>query len=146
MNIKPSRLALAPVFFWLLTSSSHAQETTLLDQREAATPTITITAGLSPSGAGTIVGAGAKAAGKSFTLAATPSASLKAVFLNWTINGVVVSTKSPYIFTPTISETVVANFGYAITTSSSSAAGGKTSGAGTYPSGQNVTVIATPND
>ena len=128
-----------------MTSSAYAQSSGTPTPAVTIIGTVvnpTITTDVSPAGAGTST---VKAAGAVFTLTARPNAAVKSVFLNWTISGVVVSTKSPYTFTPTTSEAVVANFGYAITTSSSPTAGGKTGGAGTYPGGQSVTVTATPS-
>lgn len=70
-------------------------------------------------------------------------------FVNWTENGTVVSAANPYDFTVTGNRTLTAEFasanGVTITTSSSPANGGATSGAGGYAIGANVTVTATPN-
>ena len=69
-------------------------------------------------------------------------------FVNWTENGTVVSTANPYNFNVTGDRSIVANFsvigGVSITTSSAPAAGGATSGAGSYVNGASVTVTATP--
>jgi Divergent InlB B-repeat domain len=111
--------------------------------------TNTITTSVFPAGSGTATGGGAKAAGKSFTLTATPSAALKDVLVYWTVNDVVVSTTTPYTFTPTPNtltpssgETVTANFGFDITTTSSPATGGTNIGAGVYLIGQSITLVA----
>ncbi|HZM05080.1 MAG TPA: hypothetical protein VFC44_18935 [Candidatus Saccharimonadales bacterium] len=107
---------------------------------EGPAPKTVITTTDYPTGAGT---SSAKISGANVTL--TAKASAGAAFLDWTSNGVVLSTKSPYTFTVSGSETVVANFGYSVTTTSSPAAGGTTGGAGLYQTGQSVTVTANPN-
>ena len=70
-------------------------------------------------------------------------------FANWTVNGVVVSTNDTYTFNVTGNRGLVGNFlsntGATITTTSSPAAGGTTSGAGAYGVGDSVTVSAVPN-
>jgi len=71
-------------------------------------------------------------------------------FTNWTNNGVVVSTSSNYQFTMAGNKALVANFTaipagkFAVVLSSNPAAGGVTSGSGSFNPGP-VTVTATPN-
>ncbi len=68
-------------------------------------------------------------------------------FVNWTLGGSVVSSNASYSFTVTSAATLVANFSqiiYTVSLSSMHAAGGTTSGGGTYRSGTTATVTATP--
>ncbi len=101
----------------------------------------------SPAGGGTTSGGGMVACGSSVTVCASANACYS--FVNWTVNGSVVSASPCYTFTPSSSETLVANFtpisSYTITTSSSPAGGGTTSGGGTVACGSNVTVCASAN-
>ncbi|MCB1279182.1 putative Ig domain-containing protein [Prosthecobacter sp.] len=71
-------------------------------------------------------------------------------FVNWTENGVEVSTSTTYNFSNIqANHSYVANFmptgGVVISTSAAPAAGGTTSGGGGYGIGNSVTVSATPN-
>ena len=70
-------------------------------------------------------------------------------FVNWTENGVVVSTVTPYSFPATGNRTLVANFhligSVAISTSFAPAKGGTVSGGRDYMNGTNATLVATPN-
>ena len=61
-----------------------------------------------PSVGGTVAGAGAYEYGETVTLTATPNANYG--FVNWTENGVEVSTEDEYSFTVTGSRSLVANF------------------------------------
>jgi hypothetical protein len=66
-------------------------------------------------------------------------------FVNWTEDGVPVSSSPSYTFTAGGNRTLVANFAlatYAITTSSSPELGGTASGGGTKDCGTSVTVTA----
>ncbi|HVM61714.1 MAG TPA: choice-of-anchor tandem repeat GloVer-containing protein [Verrucomicrobiae bacterium] len=106
----------------------------------------TITISNSLAGSGTITGGGTYACGSNATLCATPNSC--SLFLNWTLNGSVVSTSACYSFTVAGNQTLVANFSvysYTITTSNSLAGSGTITGGGTYPCGSNVTLCATPN-
>jgi hypothetical protein len=71
-------------------------------------------------------------------------------FSDWTENGIVVSTDPTYSFNVTGNRTLVANFiwdnGVTITTSSSTAIGGTTSGDGPYTPDDNVMVSAVESD
>ncbi|MFO1484110.1 MAG: putative Ig domain-containing protein [Verrucomicrobiaceae bacterium] len=71
-------------------------------------------------------------------------------FVNWTENGIEVSTANPFNFSNVQADhTYTANFaligGVSISTGASPSAGGTTSGGGSYLIGSNVTVTATPN-
>jgi len=105
----------------------------------------TITASSSPAGGGLLTGGGGYSAGLTATL--TAEAELGYGFVSWTEGGTVVSTSASFSFVVSADRTLVANFTpiYTITTSSSPVAGGTTSGAGSYGSGTNVTVVATTN-
>ena len=69
-----------------------------------------ITAMANPSVGGTVAGAGAYDYGETVTLTATPNANYG--FVNWTENGVEVSTEATYSFTVTGSRSLVANFSH----------------------------------
>ena len=102
----------------------------------------------SPANGGTTSGGGTYNSGASVTVTATANAGFG--FANWTQNGAVVSSAASYNFTATANRTLVANFTnlpvtYVISTSSSPANGGTTTGGGTFHSGASVTVTATAN-
>lgn len=113
-----------------------------------AITTFEIAASTAPANSGTITGAGTYAEGSSVTLAAAPNAGY--IFTNWTDGASVISTSPTYSFLAQADRTLVANFatagtGKIITTSSTPAAGGSTSGDGEYVPGSSATVSATPN-
>jgi Divergent InlB B-repeat domain len=68
----------------------------------------TIAVSASPSADGTVSGGGTFAAGSSDTVTATPNNGYK--FVNWTVNGSVVSTSAGYTFTVNSNVTLVGNF------------------------------------
>ncbi len=104
----------------------------------------TITTSSSPVGGGSTSGGGTVACGPNVTVCATPNAGYS--FLNWTLFGSVVSTSACYTFAAPSNETFVANFTpCSVSTSTSPANGGSTSGGGPVACGSNVTVCATPN-
>lgn len=70
--------------------------------------TYTISASVSPSGSGTVSGAGTKSYGTTCTLVATANSGYE--FVNWTQNGSEVSTDASYSFTVSGARTLVANF------------------------------------
>ncbi|HEY3415106.1 MAG TPA: hypothetical protein VGM51_18890 [Armatimonadota bacterium] len=107
--------------------------------------TYTISASASPSGAGSVTGAGAYPAGSTVSLQATANAGFG--FSNWTENGVQVSTFVPYSFPAAGDRALVANFvpAYTVTTSASPGYGGATAGDGVYNSGSSATVTALAN-
>jgi hypothetical protein len=105
-------------------------------------PTYSIAASESPIGSGTVTNAGLYPQNSAAPLIATPNAGF--AFVNWTENGIVVSTNPNYTFTVTGNRTLVANFatGSLITTTSSPLTGGTTDGSGSFANGSNVTVQA----
>jgi uncharacterized repeat protein (TIGR02543 family) len=106
----------------------------------------TVTLSANPSNGGTTSGGGTFNSGSSVTVTATPNAGY--TFTNWTESGTAVSINASYTFTISGNRTLVANFTaiqYTVTLSSNPAAGGTTSGGGTFNSGSSVTVTATAN-
>jgi hypothetical protein len=80
-------------------------------------------------------------------LIATPNEGYS--FINWTVNGAVVSTEAEYTFTVTESALYVANFelnSYDITAEANPSYGGTITGAGTYYHFETCTLIATPSE
>ena len=79
------------------------------------------------------------------TLRAIPSTGYH--FVNWTENGVEVSTEATYVFTVTGPRTLVANFEqntYTITASATPSSGGTVTGEGDFNHGEICTLTATP--
>jgi hypothetical protein len=103
----------------------------------------------SPAAGGTTTGSGSYERGTNVTISATANAGY--TFTNWTENGNVVSTSSSFQFAITANRTLVANYKnvpasqFAVTLSSSPAAGGTTDGEGSYNAGTSVTVNARSN-
>jgi len=99
----------------------------------------------SPANGGTVSGGGTFLAGS--TNAVTATATNGFIFTNWTVNGSVVSTSSPYNVTLSSNETLVANFLplYTVTVSASPTNGGTVSPGGTNVSGSVISVNATNN-
>lgn len=113
-----------------------------------ALPSYTVATSAAPVAGGTTTGAGAYFSGASATVTAAPNAGY--VFTKWTVAGATVSTLPSYTFSVTANKTLVANFIVAgtpqtIAISASPTAAGTVSGGGTYPSGNDATVIATTN-
>jgi len=110
-------------------------------------PQVTLTS--NPVASGTTGGAGTFAQGSVTTVTATPATGF--TFTNWTNNGVIVSTSSNYQFTMAGNKALVANFTaipvgkFAVVLSSNPAAGGVTSGSGSFNAASSVTVTASPN-
>ena len=108
--------------------------------------TVTITATVTPEGAGTVEGAGDYMPGSACTL--TANANEGYTFVNWTIDGEVVSTDNPYTFTVNSAAELTANFSlnsYSITASSNPTTGGTIDGTGTYYHFSSCTLTATAN-
>ena len=107
--------------------------------------TSTIATSASPVAGGSTTGDGVYDNGTHVTVVATHSPGY--AFVNWTEGGVEVSDSAVYPFTVNADRTLVANFvpTYTVATSASPAAGGTTSGDGTFNGGTSVTVTATPN-
>ena len=105
----------------------------------------TITATADPVNGGTVTGGGTYTNGQSCTLTATPATGYN--FVNWTKNGVQVSTNATYTFTVTESAAYVAHFqlqSFTISLSANPSNAGTVSGDGTYDYGTSCTVVATP--
>ena len=108
----------------------------------------TITALVDPSQwAGGVEGGGVYTYGQSCTLTATPT--VPYIFVNWTKNGIQVSTNATYTFTVTESATYVAHFvveSFTITALANPTEGGVVTGSGTYEMLDECTVTATANE
>ena len=108
----------------------------------------TITTLVDPSQyAGEVEGGGVYTYGQSCTLTATPINPY--IFVNWTKNGVQVSTNPTYTFTVTESATYVAHFvveSFTITALANPVEGGLVTGSGTYETLDECTVTATANE
>ena len=108
----------------------------------------TISAEANPEEGGTITGTSNMAHYNSTCqLVAQPNTGYH--FVNWTLNGVAMSTDEIYDFTVTGSAHYVANFSmdsYEVTVVADPAEGGTVTGAGTYDSGTMATVSVTPNE
>lgn len=107
-----------------------------------------IAASESPSNSGVVVGAGAYAKASGVTLVASAKAGY--AFVNWTEGATVVSGSPSYTFAAEGDRALAANFvpvgdAQAISTGSSPASGGSTSGDGAYAAGSSATVVATSN-
>lgn len=106
---------------------------------------LTVTALVAPVGSGTVTGAGEYVSGTTCTLTATPDNGY--TFNHWEIGGTSVGQNTTYSFTVTQNVTVTAVFTqdlYTVSTVSSPANGGTTSGGGTFNYGDSCTVTATP--
>jgi len=104
-----------------------------------------ITTSSNPDEGGTTSGGGGFDFGDDVTVSATPSEGY--TFVNWTEGGSEVSLDQNYTFTVSGNRDLVANFlknTYNVSTSSSPAEGGSTSGSGLYNHGETVTLTATP--
>lgn len=110
----------------------------------AAKPTnYTIAATSSSVTGGSVSGAGIYALNETATLAASVKTGY--AFVNWTEDGVAVSSSAIYQFPATANRTLTANFQptYQLTLQSSSTTMGTVAGAGTYVIGASVTATAT---
>ncbi len=102
-----------------------------------------------PLAGGATFGSGSYVTGTNVTIIESPNPGY--TFVNWTENGNVISTNSSYQFNINSNRTFVANFTtipalqFAVILSSNPAAGGTTSGSGTYTNGNSVNITATPN-
>jgi hypothetical protein len=106
--------------------------------------TVAVAVLASPATGGSVFGGGTFPSGSNVTVTATPWQGY--AFVNWTENGIQVSETANYTFTATTNWTLTANFTplWTVATSATPAGAGSTSGGGTFPSGSNVTVTATP--
>ncbi|MCL2413808.1 MAG: InlB B-repeat-containing protein [Bacteroidales bacterium] len=99
-----------------------------------------------PVGAGIVPDGAYYADGTNITVSTTPNTGYD--FVNWTINGVVVSTSTDYNFDVVENVTLVANFTlqtYTVAVSANPSVGGTVTGGGRYTFGTSVTVTATPS-
>ena len=94
---------------------------------------------------GTITAGGSRPSGAAVPVRATPSAGY--TFTSWTGTGACAGTVNPCTVTMNADTTVTANFSrvFALTTSPNPSDGGSLAGAGSYVSGTDVQVTATPN-
>jgi hypothetical protein len=108
----------------------------------------TVSVSSNPTVGGSTTGAGQYSSGITATVRATPTSGYS--FVNWTENGVIVSSAAIYNFTVNGNRALVANFAvsspstFTVTTASSPAAGGTTTGGGQFASGATVVLTATP--
>ena len=105
----------------------------------------TITVMADPAEGGEVTGGGTYNIGQNCTLTATPATGYD--FVNWTKNGIQVSTNATYVFNATESATYVAHFqlqSFTISVSANPADAGTVTGDGTYNYGTSCTVTATP--
>jgi len=103
-----------------------------------------VSATATPSAGGNVSGNGTYSFGSLVTMNASPVTGYR--FVNWTENGMQVSTSSVYNFTINSNRTLVANFTpiiYSILTSVSPLTGGTVSGNGTYNNGSIASLTAT---
>ena len=93
---------------------------------------------------GMVTSGGTYEEGESVTLVATPNNDCK--FINWTVNGEIVSTNASYRFVASANATYVAHFAhyYEISATANNTVYGTVSGGGEYNLGETVTLVATP--
>ena len=107
----------------------------------------TITTSANPSEGGQVSGGGTYNHFETCTLTATVNEDY--TFINWTKNGVVVSTELEFEFTVTEAGTYVANFTpnqFTITASANPSSGGTVTGGGVYNAGASCTLTATAHN
>ena len=109
------------------------------------TQSFTVTTTVNPANSGTTTGSGTYTYGQNCTITATANTGYS--FVNWTENGIQVSTNPSYSFPVTSNHNFVANFTLQtirITTTVDPAEGGVATGAGTYNYGDEVTINVEP--
>ena len=107
----------------------------------------TISVSANPSSGGNVTGGGDYLNGSTCTIMATAHTGY--TFLNWTKDGIVISSNTSYSFTVTEAASYVANFqlnSYEITATTNPADGGSVTGAGTYNHFQTCSLTATANE
>ncbi len=129
-------------------SFTIAANRTLVANFTKITTTYCILLSSNPINGGTTSGGGNFIVGTTVTVGATENTGF--TFLNWTENGIVVSSNASFTFILTSNRTLVANFGMminrlSVTLASNPSAGGTTIGAGTYNAGTSVIVGASAN-
>ncbi|MDP3442192.1 MAG: Ig-like domain-containing protein, partial [Ignavibacteria bacterium] len=145
INLKPNTTYTATI----TTGARDLEGNTLTDNHVWNFTTVvpyTVSLSSNPLAGGITSGGGTFNSCSSVTVTATPNANYS--FTNWTENGLEVSTNANYTFTLNGNRSLVANFAlnqYTVTLSRLPLAGGTTNGGGTFNSGANVTVTATPN-
>ena len=108
-------------------SENYIHAVKVVHNQDVTSYSINVTA--NPNNGGTVTGAGLYAPGSACTLTAVANAGYS--FVNWTKNGVVVSTNASYSFTVTETASYVANFmqnqgsGYVITATANPSEGGR---------------------
>ncbi|AEE90469.1 S-layer domain-containing protein [Tepidanaerobacter acetatoxydans Re1] len=126
-----------------------AANTTLVANFEEETVEYTLTVEANPVAGGEVTGAGDYEEGAEVPVTATANAGYE--FVNWTVEGVEVSTDATFDYTmPAANTTLVANFEeetveYTLTVEANPVAGGEVTGAGDYEEGAEVPVTATAN-
>ena len=108
--------------------------------------TFNITASADPTNGGNVSGGGTYNYGATCTLTATPASGFN--FINWTKDGVQVSTNQTFSFTVTSGGTYIAHFSsqnYIITAIADPSEGGTVSGGGGFNYGDQCTLRATAN-
>lgn len=108
--------------------------------------TYQVQAQANPDAGGQISGTGIFTHGETVSLIATPSTGYS--FVNWTENGNIVSQNPEYSFTVTENRNLTAHFfieTYSVSITADPTSGGSINGAGSYNSGENVTINAQPN-
>jgi hypothetical protein len=106
----------------------------------------TISLSVSPPDAGVVRGGGTNQAGSTNTVTAATNSGY--AFIDWTSNGVAVSSSTNYTFTLDTNVALIANFGPALTVTVSAlpAQDGTVGGGGIYASNTSVTVTAMNNN
>lgn len=102
----------------------------------------TITVQANPTNGGTVSGGGLSTYGSQVSISATAATGYR--FVNWTLNGAVVSTTAQHTVQVLGDATYVANFvpEYTITVEADPTNGGTVTGAGTYGQGELATLVA----
>ncbi len=109
--------------------------------------TYEVTVSVNEENFGTVTGSGTYNHGEEVTLTATANEGYK--FVNWTENDTIVSEEAEYTFVMKGNRNLVANFElltYEVTSSVNEENFGTVTGAGVYGYGEEVTLIATPNE
>ncbi len=107
----------------------------------------TLNSSASPLAGGQTTGSGDYTHGQIATIMASPAEGYS--FVNWTENGIVVSSQNQYSFTVTKDRNLIANFSlneYNINLSSAPSQGGSVSGSGDYNYGETVQISANASE